>query len=127
MNKHAFLALTAGAAGAVIAAQTGLQAQETPTIRIGTLISDSSAEPLCGVDTGMFAQAGSKVDVQPFTNYDALQGALRVARWREERSTWAFLTRSRPRWAHPALFHLPSSRRVDPVGKKLDDATSSAT
>jgi NitT/TauT family transport system substrate-binding protein len=77
MNKRAFLALTASAAGsAVVAAHTGLRAQEAPAIRIGTLISDSSGEPLYGVDAGMFAQAGLKVDIQPFTNYGALQGAI---------------------------------------------------
>jgi len=77
MNKRAFLALAASAAAsAVIAGQTRLRAQESPAIRIGTLISDSSAEPLYGVDTGMFAQAGLKVELQPFTNYGALQGAI---------------------------------------------------
>ena len=77
MNKRAFLGLTAVAAGsALLAARAGVRAQETATIRIGTLISDTAAEPLYGVDTNMFAQAGLKVEVQPFTNYGALQGAI---------------------------------------------------
>lgn len=77
MNKRTFLGLATGAAGgAVMATHGAVRAQEAPVIRIGTLISDSAAEPLYGVDTGMFAQAGLKVEVQPFTNYGALQGAL---------------------------------------------------
>jgi NitT/TauT family transport system substrate-binding protein len=77
VNKRAFLALAAGAAGgAVLATNAGLRAQESPTIRVGTLISDSAAEPLYGADTNMFVQAGLKVDVQTFTNYGTLQGAL---------------------------------------------------
>jgi NitT/TauT family transport system substrate-binding protein len=77
LNKRAFLGLTAGAAGgALLAARAGVRAQDSATIRIGTLISDTAAEPLYGVDTNMFAQAGLKVDVQPFTNYGALQSAI---------------------------------------------------
>ncbi len=77
MNKRAFLSLTAGAAGgALLPARSGVRAQENPTIRIGTLISDNAAVPLYGVDTNMFAQAGLNVVVQPFTNYGALQGAI---------------------------------------------------
>jgi NitT/TauT family transport system substrate-binding protein len=77
VNKRAFLALIAGASGgAALALRTNVQAQGAPAIRIGTLISDSAAAPFYGVDTGMFAQAGLNVDVQPFTNYGALQGAL---------------------------------------------------
>ena len=77
MNKRAFLALAAGAAGsALLGAQTGTSAQDAPTIRVGTLISDSAAEPLYGVDTAMFARAGLKIDLQTFTNYGTLQGAL---------------------------------------------------
>jgi NitT/TauT family transport system substrate-binding protein len=77
MNKRAFLALTAAAAGsAAIAVRGGVRAADAPTIRVGTLISDSAAEPLYGADTGMFARAGLNVDVQTFTNYGSLQGAL---------------------------------------------------
>lgn len=76
MNKRTFLALTAGLAGAGLMAPHGVRAQAPQTIRIGTLISDTAAEPLYGVDTGMFAQAGLTVEVQPFTNYGALQAAL---------------------------------------------------
>jgi NitT/TauT family transport system substrate-binding protein len=77
VNKRAFLALLAGAAGsAAFALPRRVTAQGAAPIRIGTLISDSAAAPLYGVDTGMFAQAGLNVDVQPFTNYGALQGAL---------------------------------------------------
>jgi NitT/TauT family transport system substrate-binding protein len=73
LNKRAFLGLTAGA---LLVTRSGVRAQESATIRIGTLISDTAAEPLYGVDTNMFAQAGLKVDVQPFTNYGALQSAI---------------------------------------------------
>jgi NitT/TauT family transport system substrate-binding protein len=77
LNKRAFLGLAAGAAGgALLATHSGVRAQDAPTIRIGTLISDNAAVPLYGVDTNMFAQAGLKVEVQPFTNYGALQGAI---------------------------------------------------
>jgi NitT/TauT family transport system substrate-binding protein len=77
LNKRAFLGMTAAAAGgALLAARARVRAQDAPTTRIGTLISDNAAVPLYGVDTNMFAQAGLKVDVQPFTNYGALQGAI---------------------------------------------------
>jgi len=77
VKKRTFLGLAAGSAGAaVLAAHGGVGAQESAPIRIGTLISDSAAEPLYGADTGMFAQAGLTVAVQPFTNYGSLQGAL---------------------------------------------------
>jgi NitT/TauT family transport system substrate-binding protein len=77
VNKRAFLALIAGAAGSAAVAMPGrVRAQGAPPVRIGTRISDSAAAPLYGVDTGMFAQAGLNVDVQPFTNYGALQSAI---------------------------------------------------
>lgn len=77
MNKRSFLTLAAGAAGgAVLAGARGVRAQQSPAIRVGTLITDSAGEPFYGVDTGMFAQAGLNVTIQPFTNYGALQSAL---------------------------------------------------
>lgn len=77
MNKRKFLhLLSAGIGGAVLSVRTSAGSQEMPTIRVGTLISDTAAEPLYGQDTGIFSQARLHVELSFFTNYGALQSAL---------------------------------------------------
>ena len=74
MNKREFLTLLG--AGAMAGVPNVARAQESPVMRLGTLLSDSSAEPLYGVDSGIYAQAGLHLELQPFTNYGTMQGAL---------------------------------------------------
>ena len=77
MNKRAFLGLLgAGVAGTVVGSQRPAMADDLPTIRVASLVTDTAGEPLYGQDTGIFTRAGLRVDLSLFTNYGAVQSAL---------------------------------------------------
>lgn len=77
MKKRRFLTLvTAGLTGSVLLPRAGLFADEPAPIRVGTLISDTAAEPLYAQDMGFFTQAGLRVELSFFPAYGSLQTAL---------------------------------------------------
>ena len=77
MNKATFLRLlAAGAIGAASELPRPARAADAAAVRISTLPSDTGAEPLYGVDTGIFAQNGINAELVLFANYGAIQDAL---------------------------------------------------
>jgi NitT/TauT family transport system substrate-binding protein len=77
VNKREFLGLLAGgAAGTVIGSRRLAVADDLPTIRVASLVSDTAGEPLYGEDTGIFTRAGLHIELSLFTNYGAVQSAL---------------------------------------------------
>src|ERR1700733_10455879 len=77
MNKRAFLGLLGGtAAGTLWFGKPLAVAQDMPTIRVASLVSDTAGEPLYGQDSGIFARAGFHVELTLFNNYGPVQAAV---------------------------------------------------
>lgn len=76
MNKARFLQLLgAGTVAGAVSVPLTVRAEDA-VVRITTLPSDTAAEPLYGVDTGIFAQEGLHAELVLFANYGAIQSAL---------------------------------------------------
>ena len=65
MTRNESIALLSAMA---VAAPTGGLAQSLPAIRFGLSNNDTYGEPLYGIDSGIFARAGLKVEAQPFSS-----------------------------------------------------------
>jgi NitT/TauT family transport system substrate-binding protein len=76
VNKTRFLQLLASGVAASTLARPAPALADDVTIRVATIPSDTGAEPLYGLDSGIFAQNGLRIDLSLFTNYGAVQGAL---------------------------------------------------
>jgi NitT/TauT family transport system substrate-binding protein len=77
VNKREFLGLIGSAiAGSLFSSSQPAGAQDLPTIRVATLVSDTAGEPLYGQDSGIFARAGFHVELTLLTNYGAIQTAV---------------------------------------------------
>jgi NitT/TauT family transport system substrate-binding protein len=77
MNKRAFLALlSAGTVAGALSAASRVRADDLPTIRVASLVTDTAGEPLYGQESGIFTRDGIHVDLSLFTNYGAVQSAL---------------------------------------------------
>jgi NitT/TauT family transport system substrate-binding protein len=77
MNKRTFLGLLGGAAAAAPWAGKSLAlAQDVPTVRAASLVSDTAGEAVYGQDSGIFTRTGFHVELTLFNNYGPVQAAV---------------------------------------------------